>query len=57
MLKKLIDKLKGSSCEEDIEHLTQENEILRQKLVEKQEHINKTNAYYKKKIHLLKKKG
>lgn len=57
MFKKLIDKLKGSSCEEDIERLTQENETLKQKLVEKQEHINKTNAYYKKKMHHLKKKA
>ncbi len=56
MLKKLIEKLKGNSCEEDIQRLTQENEQLKQKLVEKQEHINKTNAYYKKKMHLLKKK-
>ena len=56
MLKKLIDKLRGSNCEEDIERLAQENEELKQKLVEKQEHINKTNAYYKKKIHHLTKK-
>lgn len=56
MLKKLIDKLKGVSCEEDVERLTHENEKLKQKLVEKQEHINKTNAYYKKKMHQLKKK-
>lgn len=34
-----------------IEDLKQENKKLQDKLVERQEHINKTNAYWKKKLH------
>jgi hypothetical protein len=33
------------------EQLELENKQLKEKLVEKQEHINKTNAYWKKKIY------
>ena len=33
-----------------IEQLERENKELREKLVERQEHINKTNAYWKKKM-------
>lgn len=33
--------------------LEQENKELREKLVERQETINKTNAYWKKKMHNL----
>lgn len=54
MLKKWINKLKNP-CEEDIERLSEENKQLKQKLIEKQEHINKTNAYYKKKLRNIKK--
>lgn len=49
MFKKLISKLKNS-CEEDIERLNEENKMLKEKILEKQEQINKTNAYYKKKL-------
>lgn len=34
-----------------IQDLTIENEALREKLEERQEAINKTNAYWKKKFH------
>ena len=37
---------KKNPCEE----LERENAELKAKLAEKQEHINKTNAYYKKKL-------
>jgi len=45
---KLIEKLfkKKNPCEE----LEKENAELKAKLIERQEHINKTNAYYKKKL-------
>ena len=33
-----------------IEQLEKENSELKEKLVERQEHINKTNAYWKKKM-------
>jgi|694.fasta_scaffold92874_7 hypothetical protein len=48
MIKKLIDKIfrKDSNLEE----LKRENAELKTKLIEKQEHINRTNAYYKKKL-------
>ena len=36
---------------EEIKKLKEENEELKQKLIEKQEHINKTNSYYKKKLY------
>lgn len=44
----LLDRIfkKENKCEE----LEKENAELKAKLVEKQEHINKTNAYYKKKL-------
>jgi|694.fasta_scaffold14722_20 hypothetical protein len=37
-----------------IEQLESENKELKEKLVEKQEHINKTNAYWKKRMFDLK---
>lgn len=37
-----------------IEQLESENKELKEKLVEKQEHINKTNAYWKKRMFELK---
>lgn len=44
----LLEKLfkKENNCKE----LEKENIELKAKLLEKQEHINKTNAYYKKKL-------
>jgi hypothetical protein len=42
-LKKLLSSKK-------IEELERENSELKEKLVERQEHINKTNAYWKKKM-------
>jgi hypothetical protein len=42
-LKKLLSSKK-------IEELEKENSELKEKLVERQEHINKTNAYWKKKM-------
>lgn len=35
----------------ELRALEKENEALKAKLEEKQEHINKTNAYWKKKMH------
>lgn len=49
-LKKLF-----TSKKQQIEDLKQENKKLQEKLLEKQEHINKTNAYWKKKLHSLSK--
>lgn len=40
-----------------IEQLEKENSELKEKLVERQEHINKTNAYWKKKINDLHRKN
>ena len=55
MFTKWIKKLQNP-CEEDINKLNEENKQLKQKLIEKQEQINKTNAYYKKKMYNMKKK-
>lgn len=55
MLTKWFKKLQNP-CEEDIDKLNEENKQLKQKLIEKQEQINKTNAYYKKKMYGMKKK-
>jgi len=38
------------NAKKKIKNLQSENEELRQKLQEKQEHINKTNSYWKKKF-------
>jgi predicted RNase H-like nuclease (RuvC/YqgF family) len=49
--------LEGLFCKkqtEKLEKLEEENKALKQKLEEKQEHINKTNSYYKKKLYALK---
>lgn len=40
-----------------LEELNKENVDLKLKLVEKQEVINQTNAYWKKKLHYAKKQG
>jgi hypothetical protein len=40
--------LKNLLCKSEIEKLEKENDSLRQKLLDKQEQINKTNAYYKR---------
>lgn len=42
--------------DETIQNLKKEIEVLEGKIVEKQQQINKTNAYYKKILHGLKKK-
>ena len=42
------------SSDVNAEQLELENKELKEKLVEKQEHINKTNAYWKKRIYELK---
>jgi len=39
-----------------IKVLEQQNKELREKLEERQEHINKTNAYWKKRVHDLSRK-
>lgn len=47
--------LKNLFCKTEIEKLERENDILKQKLLEKQEQINKTNAYYKRLMYSKKK--
>ena len=47
-MKNLINKLFGK--ENKCEELEKENAELKAKLIERQEVINKTNAYYKKKL-------
>jgi regulator of replication initiation timing len=51
----LLKKVFCSECINTIDRLTLENQDLKLRLVEKQEHINQTNAYYKKKMHEMKK--
>lgn len=48
--------LKNLLCKSEIEKLEKENDLLRQKLLDKQEQINKTNAYYKRLMHNKKQK-
>lgn len=52
-LKKMIANV---ICKDEIEALENENKKLKMKLDEKQEVINQTNAYWKKKLYNLKKK-
>jgi len=52
-LKKMIANV---ICKDEIENLEKENKSLKKKLDEKQEVINQTNAYWKKKMYNLKKK-
>jgi hypothetical protein len=42
--------------QKQIEKLKEENDSLKQKLLDKQEQINKTNAYYKRLMHNKKQK-
>lgn len=46
-MSKLLSKL---FCSKAIRSLTQENEELKQRLIERQEAINKTNAYWKREL-------
>jgi hypothetical protein len=53
MLKSLVQQVKEYPCRtilQENELLKTENNILKSKLAEKQEHINKTNNYWKKKM-------
>lgn len=50
---KVIHKL---FCSKKIKQLEDENESLKQKISEKQDVINQTNAYWKKKFYALKNK-
>lgn len=43
-------------CFHVVKELREENELLRQKLEERQDAINKTNAYWKKKFYNLNRK-
>lgn len=51
----LFKRKSDRNLEKEVEHLKYMLEECNNKLVEKQEHINKTNAYWKKKVHLLNK--
>jgi hypothetical protein len=49
----MLNKLSGLLCrhqENLVKKLQEENDELRKKLVAKQEHINKTNAYWKSRM-------
>jgi hypothetical protein len=53
---KLLRKIFKNNCtdlQKNLEELELENKKLELKLLEKQKQINKTNAYYKKKLHSL----
>lgn len=54
MITKMLNNLFG--CRK-MEELTKENAILKEKLQERQEVINQTNAYWKRKLFHLKKKS
>lgn len=49
----MLNWIKKFFANNNIKKLQEENFELKQKLNEKQEHINKTNAYWKKKMHYL----
>lgn len=51
----LLRKIFCKECSNTVDALKQENEDLKLKILEKQEQINKTNSYYKKKIHNMRK--
>lgn len=51
---KILEDLFCKRQTQELEKLKEENKVLKQKLEEKQEHINKTNSYYKKKLYALK---
>ena len=50
----MIGFIKNLFKQKEIKELKAENEILKIKLEEKQEVINQTNAYWKKKLHAVK---
>lgn len=52
----LFGKKKIANLENEIKYLKSMLNECGEKLTEKQEHINKTNAYWKKKLHESKKK-
>jgi hypothetical protein len=52
----LLKKLFNTDCSKKLEELQKENDDLKIKILEKQDQINKTNSYYKKKIYDMKKK-
>ena len=52
----LLKKVFCRECINTIDRLSLENKDLKVKILEKQEHINQTNAYYKKKMHEMKDK-
>lgn len=52
----MLGKIKDFFKSDKEKELEKENEKLKKKLLEKQEHINKTNAYWKGVIHNLKKR-
>lgn len=48
---KFLSKKKVMELEEEVSNLKEELNKCNKKLIEKQEHINKTNAFWKKKLH------
>jgi len=51
----LLKKLLCKNCSEALKTATKENEELKKQILEKQEQINKTNSYYKRKIYNMRK--
>ena len=51
-MKKFLSKL---FCGDALKNLEKQNQILKEKLEERQEVVNQTNAYWKKKMYNLKK--
>lgn len=51
----LLDYLRRSKHSE-VKRLTEENQVLKEKLEQKQDQINKVNKYWKGKLHSLKNK-
>jgi len=51
LFKKIINSTEQDELKKEIEELKTQLGSCNEKLHEKQEHINKTNAYWKKKVH------
>lgn len=57
MIDKIKDSLFCSTIRKRADELEQENKALKAQLEKKQEHINETNKYWKKKLHDVKRRG
>ncbi len=57
MIGKIKDSLLCSTIRKRADELEQENKSLKAQLQKKQEHINETNKYWKKKLHDIKRRA